>query len=67
MRKQQPADAPCYAMDATHPLHNPIANDGWIKRGQDDAIKTNTGRRRLNGAMNINTLEPVMMTRLMPI
>ncbi len=49
-------------MDATHPLHNPIANYGWIKRGQDYTVKTNTGRRRLNinGAMNISTLEPVI-------
>ena len=62
LRKQQPAEAPCYFMDATHPLHNPIANYGWIKRGQDYAVKTNTGRRRLNinGAMNISTLEPVI-------
>jgi transposase len=60
LRKQQSADAPCYFMDATHPIHNPIANYGWIKRGQNYAVKTNTGRRRLNinGAMNISTLEP---------
>ncbi len=61
LRKQQPAEAPCYFMDATHPLYNPIANYGWIKRGQDYVVKTNTGRRlNINGAMNISMLDPVI-------
>ena len=37
-----------YFMDAVHPHHNPIAGYGWIKRGQDREIRSNTGRRRLN-------------------
>ncbi|WP_404360496.1 IS630 family transposase [Methylotuvimicrobium sp. KM1] len=37
-----------YFMDAVHPQHNPIAGYGWIKRGQDREIRSNTGRRRLN-------------------
>ena len=37
-----------YFMDATHPHHNPIASYGWIKRGQNHEIRSNTGRQRLN-------------------
>ncbi len=33
-------------MDATHPQHNPVIGCGWIKRREDDPIKSNTGRRR---------------------
>ena len=35
-------------MDATHPQHNPVIACGWIKRGKEHPIKSNTGRRRLN-------------------
>ena len=40
------------------PQHNPVIGGGWIKRGEDDPIKRNTGRRRLNidGAINVQTL-----------
>lgn len=43
-------------MDATHPQHNPVVASGWIKRGQDFQILTNTGRKRLNinGAMDLD-------------
>jgi transposase len=45
-------------MDATHPLHNPVAGNGWIKRGADFPIPSNTGRRRLNinGVIDIERL-----------
>lgn len=33
---------PIYFMDATHLHHNPVANYGWIKRGQDREIRSNT-------------------------
>ena len=39
---------PIYFMDAVHPHHNPIAGYGWIKRGVDFKIQSNTGRNRLN-------------------
>jgi hypothetical protein len=35
-----------YFMDATH--HPPIAGYGWSKRGQTPAIRSHTGRQRLN-------------------
>jgi len=44
-------------MDGVHPQHNTIAAYGWVKKGQEKEIKSNTGRRRLNinGALELNT------------
>lgn len=52
---------PIYFADATHPQHNSIPSYGWIKTGQEKALKANCGRQRLNinGAINIETMEPV--------
>ena len=49
---------PILFADATHPLHNPVIGCGWIKRGQEYPIKSNTGRQRLNvnGAIDIATM-----------
>ena len=49
---------PIYFMDATHPQHNPVIGCGWIERGKEHAIKSNTGRRRLNinGAIDVQTM-----------
>ncbi len=35
---------------------------GWIKRGQDFQVRSNTGRQRLNinGAVNVDTMNMVM-------
>jgi transposase len=47
-----------YFMDATHPQHNPVIGCGWIKRGKEHPIRSNTGRQRLNinGAINVQTM-----------
>ena len=52
---------PLYFADATHPQHNSVPSYGWIKTGQEKTLKANCGRQRLNinGAINIETLEPV--------
>jgi len=49
---------PIYFMDGVHALHHPIGAFGWIKKGTDKPIKTNTGRNRVNvnGAINIQDL-----------
>ena len=39
---------PLYFMDGTHPHHNAMQGYGWIKKGTDKEIKSNTGRKRLN-------------------
>jgi len=52
---------PVYFADATHPQHNSVPSYGWIKKGKEKELKANCGRQRLNinGAINIETLEPV--------
>ena len=52
---------PVLFMDAVHPQHNTAASYGWIKRGIDKFIKSNTGRKRLNinGVINIDTMNTV--------
>jgi transposase len=52
---------PLYFADATHPQHNSVPSYGWIKKGKEKELKANCGRQRLNinGAINIETLEPV--------
>ncbi|WP_198243447.1 transposase [methane-oxidizing endosymbiont of Gigantopelta aegis] len=41
--------------------HNPVMACGWIKRGVEFTIQSNTGRQRLNvnGAVNIDSLDTV--------
>lgn len=54
-------DDPIYFMDGTHPQHNSVAAYGWIKRGTEKTLESNTGRKRvnLNGAIDIERLEVV--------
>jgi transposase len=49
-------------MNATHPQHNPVLGGGWIKRGRQFPLKSNTGRRRLNinGAIDVETMHAVV-------
>jgi transposase len=49
---------PIYFMDGVHPKHNTLASYGWIRRGVEKAIKSNSGRQRLNinGAIELETL-----------
>ena len=49
-------------MDTTHPQHNPVIGCGWIKRGEEHPIQSNTGRQRLNinGAINGEALSTVI-------
>lgn len=53
-----------YFMDGVHPLHNSILCNGWIKKGSEKAIKSNTGRDRLNinGACNVAKGEVIIHT-----
>jgi len=37
-----------YFADGTHPQHNTACSYGWIKKGQNKEILTNTGRQRVN-------------------
>jgi transposase len=50
-------------VDAVHPVHNTMASHGWIKKGKQKEINSNTGRSRLNihGAMNAETFETTIV------
>jgi len=48
-----------YFIDGTHPHHNAIPAYGWILKGTDKELLTNTGRERINinGAINTETMD----------
>lgn len=50
-----------YFGDATHPLHNAQLAYGWIKKGLDKEVFTNSGRNRANifGAVGIDNLDVI--------
>jgi transposase len=52
-----------YFADGCHPALNPIAGYGWIKKGTEKQIPSNTGRQHLNlnGAYNPETMETVIV------
>lgn len=51
-----------YFMDATHPRHNPVLANGWIKCGMERGILSNTGRSRvnINGAICLSDMKPIV-------
>jgi transposase len=61
-QKMQPGDQ-LYFTDGVHPQHNVVASYGWIEKGTEKEVRSNTGRKRLNvnGAINLNH-EVVMRT-----
>ena len=62
LKQTKGEEDPIYFMDAVHPQHNPVIAAGWIKRGEQQEVRSNTGRKRLNinGAINLDQLEPVV-------
>jgi transposase len=53
-RTKDPKDR-IYFVDGVHPLHNSQPAYGWLKKGYDYIIESNTGRSRvnINGAYNL--------------
>ena len=62
LKRSKGKDDPIYFMDGVHPQHNPVAAYGWIKRGIDKPLESNTGRNRvnINGAIDIDRLNVVV-------
>lgn len=62
LKEQLEANDQIYFLDATHPTHNTRPSMGWILKGTEKLIKSNTGRDRLNlnGALNGKTHEVVL-------
>ena len=52
-------DEAVFFMDGVHPEHNTLAAYGWIRKGEERQLKSNSGRQRINlhGAINIETLD----------
>ena len=59
LRETQGENDPFYFMDACHPQYNSIPAYGWIRRGEEKELKSNSGRERanINGVVEIDTLE----------
>lgn len=53
-----------YFVDACHPQHNNEPFYGWIYKGKEKAIKTNSGRERvnLNGALNLENMDITVLS-----
>ena len=52
-------DEAAYFMDAVHPQHNAATSYGWIKKGKEHQIKSNTGRKHMNINGMINATDPI--------
>ena len=55
LKKTKNPEDKIFFVDAVHPLHNSQPAYGWIKKGEEKGLKSNTGRLmvNLNGAYNI--------------
>lgn len=53
-----------YFLDAMHPHHNNMPFYGWIYKGEEKAIKTNSGRKRLNmnGALSLEDMDITVLS-----
>lgn len=61
LRLKKKSEGKIYFADSVHPQHNPVISYGWIKKGEDFEIPTNTGRYHLNinGAIDIESMEVI--------
>jgi len=48
LRANLKPDEKIYFLDGVHPTHNAVPGAGWIKKGKEKSLKTNSGRQRLN-------------------
>jgi len=62
LKESKRPEDPIYFMDGVHPRHNPVAAYGWIKRGTDKTMESNTGRSRvnINGAVDVARMKVVV-------
>jgi len=53
-----------YFVDASHPQHNNMPFYGWIYKGETKAIKSNSGRGRvnLNGALSLEDMDITVLS-----
>jgi len=51
-----------YYIDGVHPQHNSLPSYGWLPKGEETKLKSNTGRQRANisGALDAETHEVIV-------
>lgn len=51
-----------YFVDGVHPQHNSLPSYGWMPKGEETKLKSNTGRKRVNlsGALDSQTHEIIV-------
>lgn len=54
---------PILYMDGVHPQHNTMLSYGWIKKGKDNIVKSNTGRQRVNINGTLDSETHAVITR----
>lgn len=61
LRETKSKHDPIVYMDGVHPQHNTMLAYGWIKKGKNNLVKSNTGRQRINinGALDAETHEVI--------
>jgi len=59
--KKSPEDK-LYFTDGVHPQHNSLPSYGWLPKGEETKLKSNTGRQRANicGALDAETHEMIV-------
>lgn len=64
LKQTKNPDDKIYFVDASHPQHNNMPFYGWIYKGATKAIKTNSGRTRLNlnGALNLEDMQITVLS-----
>jgi transposase len=62
--ENKPSDELVFFADGVHAQHNSLPSYGWIRKGEDRELKSNTGRSRFNihGAMNAETFETTIVS-----
>ena len=62
IKENMSKDDSMFFMDGAHPQHNTYIAKGWIKKGEEKEIKTNTRYHRINinGAVDIDNLETIV-------
>ena len=61
--EKKPSNEVVFFVDGVHPQHNSLPSYGWIRKGENRELKSNTGRSRFNihGAMNAETFETTIV------
>ena len=62
LKKNLKKDEKIYFVDSAHPQHNSKPAYGWILKGKNKFLKSNTGRKRINisGALNLKNREIIV-------